>query len=275
MISRWELVLVHFHVLTVCFSTFPISLMVVKCHSGGMGSIVWILSTFLHQITFSLYESHISLCQILEMMACINIDVYGSGCCRRCCLHNILAWCRWLYATVTCLTTSETQCAASLHNTNTQRDAVFTTTRPQTPQINSTPICMVILVGRKLWFHSWINDLLPIWSVKFLLYTQGVVFISLHPLIGFHLFLELFPQSLSTKRVMLGKREEPKDGESRGERAHTLKEKRIFFQTLCYWNEKEMFLMWENPLTSVQAVRWHRQLKSLTLCLFGYLSVTS
>lgn len=58
-------------------------------------------------------------------------------------------------------------------------------------------------------------------------------------------------------------------------RKGSLKEKRIFFQTLCYWNEKEMFLMWENPLTSVQAVRWHRQLKSLTLCLFGYLSVTS
>lgn len=169
MISRWELVLVRFHVLTVCFSTFPISLMVVKCHSGGMGSIVWILSTLLHQITFSLYESHISLCQILKMMACINIDVYGSGCCRCCCSHKILAWCRWLYATVTCLTTSEKQCAASLHNTNTQRDAVFTTTRPQTPQINSTPICMLILAGRKLWFHSWISDLLPIWSVKSLL----------------------------------------------------------------------------------------------------------
>lgn len=230
MILRWELVLVHFHVLTVCFSTFPISLMVVKCHSGGMGSIVWILSTFLHQITFSLNESHISLCQILEMMAGINIDVYGSGCCRRCCSHNILAWCRWLYTTVTCLTTSETQCAASLHNTNTQRDAVFTTTHPQTPQINSTPICMLILVGRKLWFHSWINDLLPIWSVKFLLYTQGVVFISLHLLIGFHLFLELFPQSLS-KRVMLGKREEPKDGESRGERARW--RRRGFFSKLC------------------------------------------
>lgn len=140
---------------------------------------------------------------------------------------------------------------------------------------NSTnkPICMLILVGRKLWFHSWINDLLPIWSVKFLLYTQGVVFISLHLLIGFHLFLELFPQSLS-KRVMLGKREEPKDGESRGERARW-RRRGFFFQTLCYWNEKEMFLMWENPLTSVQAVRWHRQLKSLTLCLFGYLSVTS
>lgn len=55
--------------------------------------------------------------------------------------------------------------------------------------------------------------------------------------------------------------------EHRGERAHTLKEKWICFlfplkkkvQTLCYWNEKEMFLMWENPLASVQAVRWHRQ----------------
>lgn len=58
-------------------------------------------------------------------------------------------------------------------------------------------------------------------------------------------------------------------------RKGSLKEKRVFLQTLCYWNEKEMFLMWENPLTSVQAVRWHRQLKSLTLCLFGYLSVTS
>lgn len=273
MILRWELVLVHFHVLTVCFSTFPISLMVVKCHSGGMGSIVWILSTFLHQITFSLNESHISLCQILEMMAGINIDVYGSGCCRRCCSHNILAWCRWLYTTVTCLTTSETQCAASLHNTNTQRDAVFTTTRPQTPQINSTPICMLILVGRKLWFHSWINDLLPIWSVKFLLYTQGVVFYfspSAH-------WLPLIPwviPSVSQQASYAWKEGRTKRWREQ-RRKGSLKEKRIFFQTLCYWNEKEMFLMWENPLTSVQAVRWHRQLKSLTLCLFGYLSVTS